>query len=157
MHVFVQRMILVKLIYPVDLDLTSMTGRARRTRLVAIKNFDEELYRLVKTYAALTDGTVASIIEEALRSWMRGREDYDEVRAWVSLEREYEENMEALKEGSPGGNGSGYVLICGGRVVDLFRAYGDAARASRESCDVQALIVKLPYSEGRVVELGLPW
>lgn len=124
---------------------------------MAIKNFDEDLYRMVKTYAALTDGTIASVIEEALRSWMRGRKDYDEVRAWVALEREYEGNIGALEEGSIGESDSGYVLICNGRIVDLFRGYGDAARASRESCEVQALIVELPYSEGRVVELGLPW
>ena len=50
-------------------------------RLVAIKNFDEELYRLIKTYAALENRTIASVIEEAVRSWLASRKDYDEILA----------------------------------------------------------------------------
>ncbi len=69
----------------------------KRTRLVAIKNFDDELYRLIKAYASLEGRTIASIVEEVLRYWMENRGDYNEVRLWVDLDREYEENFKYSK------------------------------------------------------------
>lgn len=129
--------------------------------MVAIKGFDEELYRLVKAYASLEGRTIVSVVEEALRYWMRNRGDYDEIRAWVKLEESYKENIKTLKKEvgrSPDRYGSGYALVCNSRLIGVFSSYDEAILKSREVCKEQALIVKLPYREEvEELELGLPW
>ncbi|MCD6088956.1 hypothetical protein J7K07_04475 [Candidatus Bathyarchaeota archaeon] len=92
--------------------------------MVAIKNFDEELYRLIKTCAALENRAIASVIEEAVRSWLASRRDYDEILAWVRLEREYQKNLDALRR--LGERRRGYALVCNGEVVEVFDEYLDA-------------------------------
>lgn len=133
----------------------------KRTKLVAIKNFDEELYRLVKTYASLEGRTIASIVEEALRQWMKSRGDYEEVYLWMKLEQQYEENLKALTEEiskSTGKYRSGYALACDGRLVGVFRSYDEALSKSKDACRDHGLIVKLPYKEEvEEIELGFPW
>ena len=132
-----------------------------KRKRVTIKNFDEDLYRLIKVYASLEGKTVAAVIEEAVRSWLSGKSNYGEVLEWARLEEEYRRNYDVLKrelEALQSRYGEGYVLICNGRVIGVFSSYLEAARKSLEACSTQALIVKLPY-EKRVkkVELGLPW
>jgi len=130
----------------------------KRTRSVAIKNLDEELYGLVKAYASLEGRTVASVVEEALRCWVRSRGGYEEVLAWVRLERGYREDLKVLVNEVSGRYGSGYALICDGGFVGVFRSYDEAARRSREVCRGHGLIAELPYrEEAEVVELGFPW
>ncbi len=138
----------------------NMFNQLRKTKVVAIKNFDEELYRLVKMYASLEGRTISSIFEEAVRYWMKSREDYEEIRLWVSLEEAYRENLRVLKEKSPllKKQGDGYALICNGSLVGIFSSYEEAAKRSQEVCKVHALIVKLPHEEEvREMELGFPW
>jgi len=138
----------------------SQFNQLKRTKLVAIKNFDEELYRLVKAYASLEGRTIASIFEEAIRYWIESRKDYDEVRLWVSLDRAYEENLRVVKENRQELEkyGNGYALICDKRLVGVFKSYEEAAKKSWRECRVHALIIKLPYREKlREIELGLPW
>jgi len=132
----------------------------KRTRLVAIKNFDDELYRLIKAYASLEGRTIASIVEEALRYWMESRGDYNEVRLWVDLDREYEENFKIFQEAvssSPDAYKEGFMLICNKHVIGVFSSYEDAAKKAKEKCKGHALIVELPYEKSRKLELGLPW
>jgi len=126
-------------------------------RVVAIKNFDDELYRLIKTYASLENRTVASVIEEAVRGWLISRSDYGEVLAWVRLEKEYQRNLEALRK-KLSGREEGYALVCNGEVVGVFSNYLDAARKSMQIRASEAMIVKLPL-EGKPekLELGMPW
>ena len=126
-------------------------------RVVAIKNFDDELYRLIKTYASLENRTVASVIEEAVRSWLASRSDYSEVLAWVRLEKEYQKNLETLKK-RLSEREKGYALICNGEVVGVFNSYLDAVRKSVEIGASQAMIVKLPLeAKPEKLELGMPW
>lgn len=132
-----------------------------KRKRVTIKNFDEDLYRLIKVYASLEGKTVAAVIEEAVRSWLSGKSNYGEVLEWARLEEEYRRNYNVLErelEALQSRYGEGYVLVCNGRVIGVFSSYLEAARKSLEACSTQALIVKLPY-EKRVekVELGLPW
>ncbi len=138
----------------------NLPRRLKRTKLVAIKNFDEELYRLIKTYASLEGRTIASIFEEATRQWMESRKDYEEVRLWVNLEQAYEENYRVLKENSSllKKYEKGYALVCDNNFIGVFESYEEAVKKSREICRVHALIVKLPYrEEARKIELGFPW
>ena|GEM_PF-656147 len=149
------------LVYLVKLGIY-MDGprQLKRTKLIAIKNFDEDLYRLVKAYASLEGRTVASIFEEAIRYWIERRRDYDEVRLWVNLDKAYEENLEIVKKSRSqlGKYRDGYALVCDKRLVGVFESYREAAERSWRECSVHALIVKLPYSEKhRELELGLPW
>lgn len=133
---------------------------SKRTRFVAIKNFDEQLYRLIKTYASLEDKTIASIIEEAVRYWMSSRRDYGEVLEWVRLEEEYEKNFKAFKREIgriSAERDRGYVLICGGRVRGVFDDYHEAAKKAVEACSDHALIVEISYKVTEKIELGLPW
>ncbi|MEM1522715.1 MAG: hypothetical protein QW407_04095 [Thermofilaceae archaeon] len=126
-----------------------------RRRIFALKNFDEELYRLVKIYAVLEGRTITSIVEEAVRAWIAGRGDYEDVSTWARLEEEYRRNVKAL-EGLRGDRG--FALVCRGRVVGVFDSYYEAARKALELNAGEALIVNL--SERRIVEeleLGLPW
>ncbi|BES81820.1 hypothetical protein [Pyrodictium abyssi] len=131
----------------------------RRTRLVAVKNFDEELYRLVKAYASLEGRTVTSIFEEAVRLWIESRGDYEEARLWARLEQAYQENLRVLEENPQLLEGQkGYALLCNGRLVGVYPSHEEAAAASRRECRDQALIIQLPrQGDGRRVELGLPW
>ena len=125
--------------------------------MVAIKNFDDELYRLIKTYASLENRTVASVIEEAVRSWLASRSNYSEVLAWVRLEKEYQKNLETLKK-KLSEREKGYALICNGEVVGVFNSYLDAVRKSVEIGASQAMIVKLPLdAKPEKLELGMPW
>ena len=126
-------------------------------RVVAIKNFDDELYRLIKTYASLENRTIASVIEEAVRGWLASRSDYSEILAWVRLEKEYQRNLEALRK-KLSGREKGYALICNGEVVRIFNHYRDAVKRSIEMGASQAMIVKLPLeAKPEKLELGLPW
>ncbi len=52
------------------------SDKLRKNRLVAIKNFNDELYRMVKAYASLEGRTISSIFEEAIRLWIGSRKDY---------------------------------------------------------------------------------
>lgn len=125
-------------------------SKLRRTKLVAIKNFDEELYRLIKTYASLEGKTVASITEEAVRFWISSKNNYNEVLTWTMLEKEYVENFNVLKKEIKtlsNKYNEGYVLICDKHVVGVFKSYNEAAKKSKEICSKHALIVKLPYEE----------
>ncbi len=80
-----------------------------------------------------------------------------EVRLWADLEKAYEEDLRVLEESRLTKRGQeGYALICDGYLVGVFGSYEEALKNCRKSCKVRALIVKLPYREGEVVELGLP-
>ncbi len=139
----------------------NVVNSLRKTRLVAIKNFDEELYRLVKVYASLEGRTIASIIEEALRYWMMSRDDFEEVRIWARLEELYEENLKVLNDvisRAPDKCREGFILICDGKFIGIFRNYDEALKESKSTCRGHGLIVKLPYKkEIKTIELGLPW
>ncbi len=135
-------------------------NQLKKTKLVAIKNFDEELYRLVKVYASLEGRTIASIFEEAVRLWLENRRDYEEVRLWVSLEEAYKKNFEVLKRniGLLSKREGGYAIICDGRLLGFYDNYEDAVRKCRETCRIHSLIIELPYREKtRKIDLGLPW
>lgn len=124
---------------------------------MAIKNFDDELYRLVKTYASLENRTIASVIEEAVRSWLASRKDYGEILAWVRLEKEYQRNLDALRK-KLSGRERGYALVCNGEVVGVFDEYLDAVKKSIEIGASEAMIVKLPLKgKPEKLELGMPW
>lgn len=126
-------------------------------KVVAIKNFDDELYRLVKTYASLENRTIASVIEEAVRSWLASRNDYNEILSWVKLEKEYQRNLDALRK-KLSGREKGYALICNGEVVGIFNDYLDALKKSMEIRASEAMVVKLPLGEKpEKLELGMPW
>ncbi len=134
-------------------------NRFRKTRVVVIRKFDEDLYRLVKAYASLEDRSIASIFEEAVSKWIESRGEYDEARLWVDLDRAYENNIRVLEE-NRGLNkevGEGYALICDVRLEGIYREYGETVRKSYETCRLHGLIVKLPYKDRKeTVELGLP-
>lgn len=133
----------------------------KKTKFIAIKNFDEELYRIVKVYASLEGRTIASIFEEALQHWIENKREYNEVYAWTLLEREYTKNIEALKREIARKLKSfskGYALVCNGMLIGVFKEYIEAAEKSKEVCGSQAIIVELPYKEEeRELRLGLPW
>ncbi len=129
-----------------------------RKKTIAIKNFDEELYRIVKSYASLEGRTVSSIFKEAIRLWIESRGGYDEVRKWIMIEEGYRENMQILMENMDRlKDRRGYVLICDGKIHGIFGSYIEAARFAEEKCTIHSLIVKLPLKEKRIVEIGLPW
>ncbi len=135
-------------------------NQTKKTKVVAIKNFDEELYRLIKTYASLEGRTITSIFEEALRKWLESRGDYREVYLWVKLEEAYMENLRTFNEHKSRLNKhkEGYVLVCDGNLIGVFPDYEDALRKSSETCKIHGLIIKLPYKSGREeIDLGLPW
>jgi len=134
-------------------------NQLRKTKVIAIKGFDENLYRLVKTLASLEGRTVVSVFEEAIRDWLRKRGDFEEVMLWVKLDRYYDENLKAFKESELSSKEGlrGYALACDGELIGTFANYGDVLKEIREKCKVHALIIKLPYREEGEVELGLPW
>ncbi len=135
-------------------------NRLKKTKLVAIKNFDEELYRIIKTYASLEDRTITSIFEEALRQWLESRGDYEEVRLWVNLERAYQENLKIFEENLSMFNKyrSGYVLICDGKIIGVFKDYDRVLEEIRNTCKIHSLIIKLPYRKKLgEIDLGFPW
>lgn len=139
--------------------MIELNKRQGKRRIVAIRGFDEELYKIAKMYASLEGRTVASIIEEALQRWVEERSDIEELRLWLRLEEAYRENLEALRkklEEAPGEQGEGYALACNGKVVGVFSNYEDAAKEAQVKCIGYALIVRLPLVEEEV-ELGLPW
>ena len=127
-----------------------------RRKLIALKGFDEELYRLVKAVATLEGKTVVSVIEEAVRAWLAARENLEEALAWARLEDEYEKNVKALR--SLRSAEEGYALVAEGRIFGVFSNYREAAEKALKLAAPQALVVKLPF-RGKVeeVELGLPW
>jgi len=137
----------------------NLFNQLKRTKLIAIKNFDEELYRIVKTYASLEGRTIASIFEEAIRLWINTRGGFDEVRLWTKLEQAYEENIKVLKENIRRlEEKKGYALIHNGRLVGIFNNYEDVIKELRKAHKAPALIIKLPYKEEpKEIELGLPW
>ena len=130
-------------------------NKLKRNRIVALRNFNEELYKYVKAYASIEGRTIASVFEEAIRQWMQNREDLNEVRLWVALEEEYNRNVkvaDSLKERE------GYAVICNGSLVGVYNKYEEAARSSRKNCSINALIIKLPPQKRKVaIELGLSW
>ncbi|OYT37451.1 MAG: hypothetical protein B6U89_07250 [Desulfurococcales archaeon ex4484_58] len=135
-------------------------NRFKKTRLVAIKNFDDELYRLVKTYASLEGRTISSIFEEAIRLWLENKGNYEEVRTWVRLEQAYNENYKVFREYIEKHKDlrQGYIVVCDGKVIGIFRSYEESIKASRNKCRIHSLIIKLPHEErGEEIELGFPW
>ncbi len=135
-------------------------NRLKKTKVVAIKNFDEELYRLIKTYAALEGKTVASIFEEAVSTWLESRSNYREVLEWTKLDRAYEENLKVFMESREllKNSREGFVLVCDGSLVGIFESYEEAIKRSREKCRIHSLIIRLPYQrDRREIEIGLPW
>ena len=82
---------------------------------------------------------------------------YNEILAWVRLEKEYQKNLETLKK-RLSEREKGYALICNGEVVGVFNSYPDAVRKSVEIGASQAMIVKLPLeAKPEKLELGMPW
>ncbi|MCD6488425.1 MAG: hypothetical protein J7K21_04290 [Desulfurococcales archaeon] len=134
-------------------------NQVKKTKTIAIKNMDEELYRMVKAYASLEGRTIASIFEEAIRYWIEKRRNYEEARLWASLEQAYEEDLKIFNKNIPQLKKyrEGYALICDGDFIGVFNNYVEVARRSRETCKLHALIIKLPYRKTKEIELGLPW
>ncbi len=134
-------------------------NKLKRGKVIAIKNFDEGLYRYVKAYASLEGRTVASVFEEAVRQWMQERGNQHEVSVWAALEEAYRKNQRALERliDELGGE-EGYAVVCGGNLLGIYGNYEEALMHSRKNCSIQALIIKLPPpNKERVLELGLPW
>ncbi len=135
-------------------------NRHKRTRVIAIKNFDEELYKIVKMIAVLEGRTIASIFEEAIRQWLENKVDLKEIKLWIKLEQVYKENLELLKEHESvlRKKSKGYVLICDGRFIDFLESYEESIRKSKSICKTHALIISLPYKkQEHIIDLGLPW
>ncbi len=154
------RIIMDKLYLYNMVNMLNKISGVKRRKVIAIRNFDEELYRVVKAYASLEGRTIASILEEALSRWIESRGDYDEVRIWVELEKAYESNIKALEKNMPhtARDVEGYIVVCDGRVVGIYSDYREAAEKSHSTCRVHGLIVKLPWRRKKeIVELGLPW
>lgn len=134
----------------------------KKRRLIGIKNFDEELYRLVKAYASLEGRSIASVFEEAIRLWLETR-SLDEAKIWSKLDREYESNMAAIMKAAaerPDELREGFALACGGKVVGVFKTFAEAARMAREVCKDEGVVAELPLRERKSVaevELGFPW
>jgi len=134
-------------------------NQLKRGKVIAIKNFDEGLYRYVKAYASLEGRTVTSVFEEAVRQWMQGRGNQREVSVWVSLEEAYKKNERALERMMEElVSKEGYAVVCEGNLMGIYGNYEEALMHSRKKCSIQALIIKLPPpNKERVLELGLPW
>ncbi len=132
-------------------------NQLKKKRTIAIKNFDEEIYRLVKTFASLEGRTVSSIFEEAVKEWLSRRRNYEEILLWNKLEKAYEENMHALmKSIIIKRKEKGYVLVCNGKVIGTYNKYEDLIEEARKKCKGPGLVVKIPYEE-ESIDLGLPW
>jgi len=134
-------------------------NQLKRGKVIALKNFDEGLYRYVKAYASLEGRTVASVFEEAVRLWLQERGNHHEVGVWVALEEAYRKNEEALDRMMEDlRSKEGFAVVCEGNLLGIFRNYEEALKHSRKNCSIQALIIKLPPpNKERVLELGLPW
>lgn len=52
---------------------------------------DDDLYRTIRVRAAQEGREIRDIVEEALRAWLEGREDAEDVTASVSALAEYEQ------------------------------------------------------------------
>ncbi len=135
-----------------------MFNQLKKTKTIAIKNFDEETYKLVKTIATLEGRTIASIFEEAVKNWLESRKDYEELMLWTKIEKLYEENFKVfIESGLAEEDREGYVLICDTRLIGVFKEYREALESSKDKCRQHTLIIKLPYKEKEEIELGLPW
>ncbi len=132
----------------------------KKTRIITIKNFDKELYRIVKAIAVLEGRTITSIFEEAVRQWLENRIDFEEVNLWIKLEEAYKENLKVLEEHSSGLRkySRGYALICDSCFIGVFDSYEESIRKSKAICKTHALIISLPYERERhTIDLGLSW
>ena len=134
-------------------------NQLKRSKVIALKNFDKDLYRYVKAYASLEGRTIASVFEEAVRQWMQNRGNMDEVSLWVALEEAYEKNKKALEGIRKDLKGEeGYAVVCEGNLLGIYEVYEEALRNSRKNCRIHALVIKLPPpSRESILELGLPW
>ncbi|MCD6196351.1 MAG: hypothetical protein J7J82_06165 [Staphylothermus sp.] len=132
-------------------------NQLKKKRTVALKNFDEETYRLVKTFASLEGRTVSSVFEEAVKEWLIRRRNYEEVLLWNKLEKAYEENMNALiKNKLIKGKEKGYVLVCNGEIIGIYNRYEELIEEAKKKCRAPGLVVRIPYEE-ESIDLGLPW
>ena len=131
---------------------------SKKTRFIGIRNFRDDLYRLVKAYASLEGRTISSIFEEAILMWIKSRGDPEEIRIWAELDEAYEGNMKTIMQSiSTSKDREGYAAACEGRFLGFFNSHEEAAKAIKRECKTHALILELPIRGRKIIELGLPW
>ncbi|MEM1611548.1 MAG: hypothetical protein QXQ57_07895 [Sulfolobales archaeon] len=132
-------------------------NKSKKTKFIGIRNFRDDLYRLVKAYASLEGRTISSIFEEAILMWIKSRGDPEEIRIWAELDEAYESNMKTIMQSiSTNEDRKGYAAACESRFLGIFNSYEEAARAIKKECKTHALILELPIRDRKVIELGLP-
>ncbi len=131
---------------------------SKKTRFIWIRNFRDDLYRLVKAYASLEGRTVSSIFEEAILMWIKSRGDPEEIRIWAELDEAYKSNMKTIMQSiSASKDREGYAAACEGSFLGFFNSYEEAARTIKRECKTNALILELPMRGRKIIELGLQW
>jgi len=124
---------------------------------IVVKNVDRDVYRHLKSVAALKGCTVGEALTEAMRLWLTLNEaisrDYLEYlirrekseRKLEEVQREYGERFKGR-----------YAVICDGKLVNICESEEEAFEVASKSGGRQCIIARLgePAKEKRV-ELGM--
>ena len=124
---------------------------------IVVKNIDEDVYRRLKSVAALKGYTIGRALTEAMRLWLAFNEATSRSYLDYIVSREKSEKKLREIQGKYGRQRQGeYAVICDGELVGIHRDEDEARRAAAKSGARQCIIARLgrPPREEKV-ELGM--
>jgi len=125
---------------------------------ITIEGVDRELYRKIKAYAALEGRSIGSIVNEALRMWLKSRE-HPLYEKWRRIKESREKNYKWLKENYEElrtKHKGMYVAVSEGKLIGVYKDFETAAKAVEKLRPEEATIIKIGEPLERKVDLGLP-
>ena len=124
-------------------------------KTIAIKNIDEELYRMFKAAAALRGVTLGEALNEAIRLWLETSSSpskYFKIKEEASRNRETYKRLEKSLLQKHYGK---YVAIADGNLVGIYNTREEAVEAVKRLSVNHAIVTKIEEKEVKPVELGM--
>lgn len=125
--------------------------------VIVVKNVDKDVYRRLKSVAALKGYTIGRALTEAMRLWLLLNEATSRRYLDYLMCRERSERRLREVERLHGEEYKGkYVVVCDGRLVKVCDDEEEARRAAVSSGATQCIIARI--GEGvkeEVIELGM--
>jgi len=124
-------------------------------KTVAIKNVDEELYRMFKAAAALRGITLGEALNEAIRLWL---EMSSLLNKYLKIEEEAARNREAyerLEKRLLRKYRGKYVAVADGNLIGVYNTREEAVEAVKKLSVNHAIVTKIEEKEAKPVEFGM--
>ncbi len=126
--------------------------------VVVVRNVDKDLYRRLKSIAALKGYTIGEALNEAIRLWLSFNEIYDSrfLDYMISREKSRKKISEIISRYSGEEYKGKYAVVCSGEFIGIYDSLDEAMKAAGRQDTIQCTIAELGKTIRRErIELGM--